>query len=74
MMYVQARYVISAMPQALLNRVAFVPALLPEKVQLIQRMPMGQACKTMIFYDKPYWRDLGMIKIILCEMKICIEL
>jgi len=54
------RYVISAVPLALLNRVEFQPALAPRKLQLVQSMPMGSCVKTMMYYDKPYWRRGGI--------------
>lgn len=56
----RARYVISAMPLSLLNRVAFLPPLPPLKLQLIQRIPMGSIIKTMTFYDRCYWREKGL--------------
>lgn len=56
----KARFVISAIPQAILNRVAFDPPLPPRKLQLIQRIPMGSIIKTMTFYDKPYWREKSL--------------
>jgi monoamine oxidase len=52
----ESKYVISSIPQAILNRVTFVPPLPAKKLQLIQRIPMGSIIKTMTFYDKPYWR------------------
>jgi len=53
-------YVISAVPLALLNRVEFQPALSARKLQLIQSIPMGSCVKTMMYYDKTYWRRAGM--------------
>jgi len=49
-----------SLPQALLNRVEFQPALSSRKLQLIQSMPMGCCIKTMMYYDKTYWRRAGM--------------
>ncbi|EDO40503.1 predicted protein [Nematostella vectensis] len=56
----KAQYVISAMPQALLNQVSFNPPLPALKNQLIQRIPMGSVIKTITFYDKPFWREKGL--------------
>jgi len=53
-------YVVSAVPLALLNRIEFQPALSPRKLQLIQSMPMGSCIKTMMYYDRTYWRRAGM--------------
>ena len=56
---ISANYVISAVPLALTNRIQFIPALPPRKLQLIQRVPMGSVIKTMTFYEKPFWRAKG---------------
>lgn len=56
----QAQYVISAMPQPLLNSVSFDPPLPPLKNQLIQRMPLGSSIKTITFYKKAFWREKGL--------------
>jgi monoamine oxidase len=56
----ESKYIISAMPQAIINRVTFVPPLPALKLQLIQRIPMGSIIKTMTFYDKAYWREKGL--------------
>lgn len=55
----KSRYVISAMPMTLLNRITFNPPLPPQKLQMVQRMPMGSVIKTMTFYREPYWRLKG---------------
>jgi monoamine oxidase len=56
----ESKFVISALPLALLNRITFSPPLPAKKIQLIQRIPMGSIIKTMTFYDKPYWRLKGL--------------
>ena len=56
----QAQFVISAMPQVLLNSVSFDPPLPPLKNQLIQRMPMGSVIKTVTFYERAFWREKGL--------------
>ncbi|XP_014675035.1 PREDICTED: amine oxidase [flavin-containing] A-like [Priapulus caudatus] len=55
----RANHIISAVPQALLNRIEFIPTLPPLKIQLIQRIPMGSIIKTMTFYKTAFWRDYG---------------
>ncbi|CAH1781670.1 unnamed protein product, partial [Owenia fusiformis] len=56
----EGKHVISSIPQALLNRVRFVPPLPPMKLQLIQRIPMGSIIKTMMFYKTAFWRDMNL--------------
>lgn len=48
------------MPQALLNSVSFDPPLPALKNQLIQRMPMGSAIKTVTFYERAFWHEKGL--------------
>ncbi|XP_070574713.1 amine oxidase [flavin-containing] B-like [Ptychodera flava] len=55
----KARYVIAALSPALLGRIAFAPPLSPHKIQLIQRVPMGSVVKTVVFYEKTFWREKG---------------
>jgi monoamine oxidase len=59
MLYIQADYVISAVPQAILNRIEFEPPLPANKIQLMQRIPMGSIIKTVMFYKTCFWRDAG---------------
>nr|XP_022329235.1 amine oxidase [flavin-containing] A-like [Crassostrea virginica] len=54
----QAKYVISAVPITLLNKIHFTPILSDLKQQLIQRMPMGSIIKTVTYYETAFWRDL----------------
>ncbi|XP_061173212.1 amine oxidase [flavin-containing] A-like [Saccostrea echinata] len=54
----QARYVISAVPLTILNKIHFTPALPDLKQQLIQRIPMGSIIKTVTYYKTAFWRDL----------------
>ncbi|XP_071479253.1 amine oxidase [flavin-containing] B-like [Diadema antillarum] len=54
----EASHVISAVPMALLGKISFDPPLSPLKNQLCQRIPMGSCIKSMIYYDRPFWRDL----------------
>lgn len=56
----RSRYVISAIPQTLLNRISFFPALPPKKIQLIQRIPMGSVIKTLTFYSDAFWKEMGL--------------
>ncbi|KAK3596897.1 hypothetical protein CHS0354_031674 [Potamilus streckersoni] len=56
----KCRYVISAVPQALLNKIQFEPPLPCQKLQLIQRIPMGSIIKTIMFYREPFWKKLDL--------------
>lgn len=56
----QSKYVISAIPIALLNRINFTPNLPALKLQLTQRIPMGSVIKTMTYYDQAYWRERNL--------------
>jgi monoamine oxidase len=53
----RSSYVISALPQTLLNRIAFAPPLPWKKLQLIQRIPMGSVIKVMTFYERAFWKE-----------------
>ena len=63
----QAQFVISAMPQALLNSVSFDPPLPPLKNQLIQRIPMGSVIKTVTFYKEAFWRNKGLDGVLISD-------
>ncbi|KAK3743992.1 hypothetical protein QZH41_010806, partial [Actinostola sp. cb2023] len=63
----KAKYVVSAMPQALLNQISFEPPLPPLKNQLIQRIPMGSVIKTCTFYEKAFWRLKGLSGIMITD-------
>eukprot|EP00057_Strongylocentrotus_purpuratus_P007351 XP_011661825.1 PREDICTED: amine oxidase [flavin-containing] B-like [Strongylocentrotus purpuratus] len=55
----KARYIIAALPPAMLNKIAFTPNLPSLRNQLNQRYPMGAVIKTMMYYERPFWRDSG---------------
>ncbi|XP_078453945.1 amine oxidase [flavin-containing] B-like isoform X2 [Lampetra planeri] len=55
----KARFAISAIPTALINKVHFEPALPPLRSQLVQRMPMGSIIKTITFYSTSFWKQRG---------------
>lgn len=63
----KARYVISAMPQVLLNSVSFDPPLPPLKGQLIQRIPMGSVIKSVTFYERAFWRAKGLSGLLISD-------
>ena len=55
----EGSYVISAIPQTLLNRIQFIPMLPALKFAMIQRVPVGSIIKTVSFYKEAYWRRAG---------------
>ncbi|KAG4071010.1 hypothetical protein HA402_001447 [Bradysia odoriphaga] len=56
----KSRHVIIAMSPCLIPSIYFEPALDPLKAQLYQRMPMGSVIKTIVYYEKAWWKDLNM--------------
>ncbi len=57
---VEAQQVVMALPPALVKNVEFSPTLPPGRMQLHDRMPMGSICKTMTYYETPFWREEGL--------------
>ncbi len=55
-----ARRMILALPPVQAARIRFEPGLPVEKLQLLQRMPMGCVWKCYAAYDKPFWRNRGL--------------
>lgn len=56
----KAQHVVIAMSPCLIPSIHFEPALDPLKSQLYQRMPMGSVIKTIVYYEKAWWKDLNM--------------
>lgn len=56
----KTKHVIIALSPCLISGIYFEPALDPLKTQLYQRMPMGSVIKTIVYYEKSWWRDLKM--------------
>ncbi|XP_053403763.1 amine oxidase [flavin-containing] B-like [Mercenaria mercenaria] len=67
----QTRYVISSVPQPLLNRIEFDPPLPWERIQLMQKMPMGSIIKTVMFYKTQFWRKLDLNGIAMSSDGVC---
>jgi monoamine oxidase len=55
----EARAAIVAVPPPLTTRIAWHPALPPERDALVQRMPMAVMMKFFAAYPRPFWRDHG---------------
>ncbi|XP_028401719.1 amine oxidase [flavin-containing] B-like [Dendronephthya gigantea] len=65
--YYKTRYVISAIPHALLRSISFSPPLSALKNQLIQKMPMGSVIKTITYYEDAWWRDQGFSGVLIAN-------
>jgi monoamine oxidase len=55
----RADHAVVAVPLPLSVRIAYSPALPPERDALAQRMPMGSVIKWYAAYERPFWRSLG---------------
>ncbi|XP_060570840.1 amine oxidase [flavin-containing] B-like, partial [Ruditapes philippinarum] len=67
----EARYVISSVPPPLLNRIEFDPPLPWERLQLMQKMPMGSIIKTVMYYKTQFWKKLDLNGIALSSDSVC---
>jgi monoamine oxidase len=56
----EADRVIFAIPPTLIHKVDFYPQLPSNRVQLLQRIPMGSVWKCYAIYDRPFWREQGL--------------
>lgn len=57
---VTAAQVIVAVPPPLVVGIDWTPLLPLNRLQLMQRMPMGVLMKADAVYDRPFWRDAGL--------------
>jgi monoamine oxidase len=57
---VRAKRVIVAIPPNLAGQIFYEPALTAQRIQLMQRMPVGSLIKTIAVYPRPFWRDQGL--------------
>lgn len=57
---VRARRAVLAIPATLTSSISFDPPLPADRALLVQRMPMGSIRKTLVLYDRPFWRDEGL--------------
>lgn len=55
-----AKFVISAVPVPLLQKIHFEPSLPSLKNQMIQRLPVGSVIKCIVYYRNRFWRDKGL--------------
>lgn len=56
----EGKKLIIAIPPTITQKINFEPSLPANRIQLMQRMPMGTVTKTFAIYDKPFWRDIGL--------------
>jgi len=54
-----SRYIVVAAPPVMAGRIEYTPPLPSIRDELTQRMPMGTVLKTIVLYDKPFWREQG---------------
>ncbi len=52
--------VVVAAPPSVTGRIGFSPALPGDRMQLIQRTPMGSVTKIHAVYERPFWREMGL--------------
>ncbi len=55
----RARYLILALPPALIRRIPIVPEFPAARRSLDAGMGMGSVIKSVIVYDRPFWREQG---------------
>lgn len=53
----EARRVIVSVPTPLYNEINFDPPLPDEKIELANSTKLGDYCKMILFYSKPWWRE-----------------
>ncbi|KAK4539478.1 hypothetical protein LTR36_010914 [Oleoguttula mirabilis] len=53
----EASRVIVSVPTPLYKEISFEPSLPPEKLALAQETKLGDYCKMIVFYRKPWWRE-----------------
>lgn len=57
---VRARNVIVTLPPTLAGRLAYDPAMPPERDYLTQRMPIRGKIAVAVLYDEPFWREANV--------------
>jgi monoamine oxidase len=73
---VRAKRVIVAAPPATALAIDWFPVLPPKRMQLLQRMPMGQLMKADAVYRTPFWRKDGLTGMGVCDsgaVRICFD-
>ncbi|MEA2442561.1 MAG: monoamine oxidase [Thermoleophilaceae bacterium] len=57
---VEAGAAVVALAPALAGRIAYSPSLPPERDRLTASIPHGDVTKTVLLYDRAFWRDAGL--------------
>lgn len=57
---IKARHCVVAIPQHLIGRIEFDPALPARRCQLVQSVPMGAVIKVHALFESPFWRSSGL--------------
>ncbi|XP_044525158.1 amine oxidase [flavin-containing] A [Gracilinanus agilis] len=63
----ECRYVISAIPPILTCKIHFRPELPSERIQLVQRLPMGAVIKCVMYYKEAFWKKKNYCGCMLIE-------
>lgn len=72
----KSKKVIVAIPPVMAQQIEFEPQLSPNRLQLLQRMPMGAVMKCYAIYEKPFWRAKGLNGLGLADsgcIKVCFD-
>jgi len=56
----EATRVVVSVPTPLYREIEFKPALPPEKLELSKSTKLGDYCKMIVFYGRPWWREYGL--------------
>lgn len=64
----QARHAIVAIPPTLTSGIIFDPPLPTQRLQLVQRMPMGSLLKEHAIYPTAFWREEGLSGIAITDL------
>jgi monoamine oxidase len=67
----RARYAIVAMPPSCAAQISFVPAMPAQRLQLVQRTPMGSLFKVLAVYPSAFWRTAGLSGIATGDLPTC---
>jgi monoamine oxidase len=70
---IYAKHVILAIPPVQMLRIQYTPALPAVRYHALQQWPMGCICKTFMYYETAFWRDLDYNGMIVCdEGMVCV--
>lgn len=56
----EASHAIVSVPTPMYNEINFDPPLPKEKIELANSTKLGDYCKMIVFYNKPWWREHGL--------------